>query len=139
MENNIRVALKAIVVHNCKALIIKRSNYIEFAAGTWEFVGGGMEFGEDLITALKREVMEETGLVVEIDRILYAATFKSTPIWQIVMITYLCRTDDNTIVLSNEHTDYLWATKEQLCELLPDNILADLKLYALDSLEIDDV
>lgn len=138
MENNISVAVKALIVHNRKALIIKRSDYIEFAAGVWEFVGGGIEFGEELIEALKREVREETGMIIEMDRILYATTSRF-PTSQRVFITYLCHTDDDSVVLSNEHTDYLWVTKQQLCEMLSPDILCDIKTYALDSLEIDAV
>lgn len=32
--------------------------------GRWEFLGGGLDHGEDPITALKREIKEETGLEV---------------------------------------------------------------------------
>jgi 8-oxo-dGTP diphosphatase len=34
--------------------------------GDWEFPGGQVEEGEDLIAALKREVLEETGVTVEV-------------------------------------------------------------------------
>jgi 8-oxo-dGTP diphosphatase len=33
----------------------------------WSFPGGGVEFGEPLEAALKREIMEETGIEVEIN------------------------------------------------------------------------
>ena len=32
--------------------------------GTWETFGGGLDFGEDMHTALRREIMEETGCLV---------------------------------------------------------------------------
>lgn len=35
----------------------------------WQFPGGKVELGEDLITALKREVQEETGIVVSLGQL----------------------------------------------------------------------
>lgn len=38
--------------------------------GTWEFPGGGVEFGEKLVDAIQREILEEYGMVIEIDSLL---------------------------------------------------------------------
>lgn len=48
-----------------KALIEDKDNRFLLAKetdGTWDFPGGGLEFGEDIQTALQREVQEELGL-----------------------------------------------------------------------------
>ena len=121
------VALKAIVMLNGKALIIKRSPYDEVHAGTWEFPGGKLDFGEELESALRREIKEETGLKVTVDKILYAATFMSSENRQVVIISYLCTAFDDEVTLSDEHTDHLWAGKTQMSELLPDGIKNDLE------------
>ncbi len=57
MRTHIRV--KAIVIRDGKLLLIHR-----FRDGSeyYAFPGGGVEEGEDLETALKREILEETGL-----------------------------------------------------------------------------
>lgn len=137
MESKIVVALKSIIVYNQKVLIIQRSNYDEIGAGTWEFVGGKLDFGEDLLDGLKREIKEEVSLDVTVERLLYATTFKTNPQRQVVILTYLCYANTDNINLSSEHKNYIWSNKEQLLELLPKPILNDLEQnHVLDSLEI---
>lgn len=124
-ENQIIFVVKGVIINEGKVLILKRSEDEEVGGGTWENVGGKIEFGEEIETALMREIREETGLDVRVERILYATTFKTSPTRQIVLLTYLCTTDGKEISISTEHMDYLWATKEQLKARLPQEILND--------------
>ena len=109
-----RIFVKALVVFNRKVLIIRRSGYSNFGKCEWDIPGGGIQFGEDLLDGLHREVREETGLTVRVDRLIYATTLVTSPDNQVVGLAYLCHTDTDAVILSHEHTDYLWATKEQL-------------------------
>ncbi len=56
-----RVAVKGLVEKDGKILLLKESLEL---GGTWELPGGGLDFGEDLQQGLRREVFEETGLIV---------------------------------------------------------------------------
>ena len=38
--------------------------------GTWEFPGGSVDYGEKLIDAIQREIMEEYGMVIEVRELL---------------------------------------------------------------------
>lgn len=138
MENTIINAMKAIIVHNRKALIAKRTNNHKIGAGIWEFVGGKLEFGEDLISGLKREVLEETGLEVVVDKLLFATTFKTHDYRQVVIINYLCHSNTDDVTLSREHTDYVWADKEMLLSYLGKKTLQDLNdHHVFEQLDID--
>ena len=55
--------------------------------GDWEFPGGQVEEGEDLVAALQREVLEETGITVNVGKLggIYS-NVKS----HIVMFDFLC-------------------------------------------------
>lgn len=125
MENKIVVAVKGIIINSGRVLIIKRSNYDEIDAGAWECVGGKIEFGEELENALIREIKEEVGLDVIVEKLLYAATFKTDPTRQVVILTYLCRSEETAVRLSEEHLEHLWANKGQLKQFLHPGILED--------------
>ncbi|MFC7686168.1 NUDIX domain-containing protein [Ureibacillus sp. GCM10028918] len=135
MTNHILVALKGVIVNEGKALIVQRADDDEIGGGTWECVGGQIEFGEDLETALLREIQEEVSLNVTIEQILYATTFEAAPTRQVIIITYLCSSQHRKVVLSKEHSNYTWAPTEQLRQLLPVNILNDFEKNNIFSLE----
>jgi 8-oxo-dGTP diphosphatase len=133
--NQMIVVVKGLILNEGKVLIVKRSNEDKIGGGTWELVGGKIDFGENLETALLREIKEEVGLSVIVERILYATTFKTGSTRQVVLLTYLCRSHANAIVLSNEHSDYLWATKEEVKLLLDPEIRRDFEKNTIFSLK----
>jgi 8-oxo-dGTP diphosphatase len=128
MENKIVVALKAIIIYNRKALIIQRSYGDMSGSGSWEFAGGKLEFGEDLETGLKREITEEVGLTVKIERLLYASTFQSKENRQTVILNYLCHSFSDQVVLSEEHEKHIWADKKTMKKYLAKGILHDIEI-----------
>ena len=62
----------ALVVNEKGEILLGKRNQPENSEihGKWEFPGGGIEFGEQAEEALLREVKEETGLEVEVVRLL---------------------------------------------------------------------
>jgi 8-oxo-dGTP diphosphatase len=133
--NEIVVVLKGFILHKGKVLTVQRAHDDEVGGGTWELVGGKIRFGEDLEAALLREIQEEVGLDVTVERILYATTFQTHATRQVVILTYLCKSDHHEVFLSQEHIDYRWSTKEQSRKLLPPAILHDFERNAVYSLE----
>lgn len=53
----------AVIDHKGQILLLQRP-VDDFRGGTWELPSGKVEPGEDLITALHREVTEESGLTI---------------------------------------------------------------------------
>ena len=117
MEWEIRTALKGIVRRGERVLVLRRSDGDEIGPGTWEFPGGKIRFGEELEEA------------VEPGELLYATTFHPAPHRQIVLLSYACYWAGGEVTLSEEHQEARWATREEMGELLPTSILADLERW----------
>ena len=59
-----QLAVSASIFRDGKVLLVQRAH--PPAQGAWSVPGGRVEFGEALHVALAREVIEETGLTIEI-------------------------------------------------------------------------
>lgn len=57
-----RVTVKGACVRDGKLLLVREP--ARDGVHKWDLPGGGLDFGEDVETALRREVAEETGLIV---------------------------------------------------------------------------
>jgi ADP-ribose pyrophosphatase YjhB (NUDIX family) len=88
------VGVGAVIMQHGKVVIVKRR--FEPLAGQWSLPGGRLELGETLEAGLAREMLEETGLDVQVgpvvdvfDRILLDPERKVR--YHYVLIDYLCR------------------------------------------------
>ena len=68
----ISVCVSAIIAKDGKVLLVKRRSFKSFA-GYWGVPTGKVKAGETLEEALKREVKEETGLVVKPEKLCHIA------------------------------------------------------------------
>jgi 8-oxo-dGTP diphosphatase len=110
-----RVAQKALIKEGQKFLIIKRSPKAEVFPEHWDLPGGKLEHGEDYLEGLKREALEETGLSIEIGKpvSIYVETTKAFA----YVVVFESKIVAGKVSLSPEHTDFKWATKEEILAL----------------------
>lgn len=125
MSHETKVFTKALIIFNKRVLMIKRSSYDSSGAGEWDIPGGGLQFGEDPLDGIYREIKEETGLTAHVDKLLLATTIIKSSTRQSIGLTYLGYADSDNVTLSHEHTDFIWATMEQFKERLPKPQLDD--------------
>jgi 8-oxo-dGTP diphosphatase len=95
-----------IIARNGKVLLGKRSG--QLFQGKWALPGGTVEFGEDFLTAARREVKEETGLDVEIASIVNVATEYLTPDLHILQIVCVAGTASGREAPSDELSELRW-------------------------------
>jgi ADP-ribose pyrophosphatase YjhB (NUDIX family) len=92
-----------------RALLIQRKDN-----GHWEAPGGVLELHEDIISGLRREVREETGLDVEPE--LLTGVYKNMK-RGIVALVFRCRTIGGSLTVTNESQDFRWVTADEVRSL----------------------
>ncbi len=106
------IAQKAIIEHNGKILLVKEAPNNEGTnPGLWDLPGGRIAFGEKPIDALRREVREEVGLDIEVERPVYLDEWRpkiENLQRQIVGAYVVCRAKSNQVRLSGDHAEFQW-------------------------------
>jgi mutator protein MutT len=101
------VAVGALVVNTqAQVLLIKSPRYED-----WEFPGGQVEEGETIPQALKREVFEETGIVVEVKSLV--GIYSNTRMPPIVNLDFICDYISGEPQGSAESTEVEWVSREE--------------------------
>jgi mutator protein MutT len=118
-----KVPQKAIIKKDDKYLILKRSPDAITYPNHWDFPGGKTEAGEGTSKGLEREVMEETSLEIRVIEPVFTfhEVYNGT---NLIFIFYSCEVTEGEIKLSHEHTEYKWATKEEILKLKTENFLS---------------
>jgi 8-oxo-dGTP diphosphatase len=106
-----------VIIEGGRVLLIKRGQAP--LKGEWSLPGGALELGETLEEGVCREVLEETGLIVEpistievFDRISRDAEGRVQ--YHYVLVDYLCRMTGGTLACATDAADARWATLEEL-------------------------
>ncbi|GAA2576824.1 NUDIX hydrolase [Actinomadura fulvescens] len=92
-----------------RALLIQRRDN-----GHWEAPGGVLEQDEDIITGLRREVQEETGL--DVTPIALTGVYKNMS-RGIVALVFRCKAENGTLQETNESSAFRWVTAGEVIEL----------------------
>ena len=106
-----KIEVVAAVIYKDGAFFATQRGYGEFE-GMWEFPGGKIEPGESREVALRREIQEELGVDVCIEKFL-CTTECDYPSFHLTMHCYLCSVVSGVIEL-REHRSARWLTTETL-------------------------
>jgi ADP-ribose pyrophosphatase YjhB (NUDIX family) len=111
------VGVGAVVLVDGKVVLVQRAH--EPLKGAWNLPGGAVEVGETLRDACAREVLEETGLVVEVgpvievfDRIMLDASGGVQ--YHFVLVDYACRPAGGELRCGSDASDIALADPASL-------------------------
>jgi 8-oxo-dGTP diphosphatase len=100
--------------------------------GEWSLPGGVLETGETIVEGMKREILEETGLLVEpvrfagvYDRILRDAAGK--PQYHYVLVDHVCKVVGGELKAGSDVVDVKWVSENDL----PEYELAEMTLRVI--------
>lgn len=79
--------------------------------GHWEAPGGVLEHHEDILTGLRREVREETGL--DVDPIALTGVYKNMT-RGIIALVFRCKVISGTLTETDEARSFRWVTADEV-------------------------
>jgi 8-oxo-dGTP diphosphatase len=111
------VGVGAIIVDGGRVLLVRRAT--EPLKGEWSVPGGMLELGEKLRDGVRREVLEETGLIVEPGAVLDVfdsifADNQGRTEYHYVLVDYLCRPISGEAAPGTDVSDVRWIGEEDL-------------------------
>lgn len=111
------VGVGAVIVDDGRVLLVKRK--YEPLAGQWSLPGGAVEVGETLEASVAREMLEETGLEIEVgpvievfDRITRDENGRVK--YHFVLVDYLCWPVGGTLAAASDVADVVFAAPSDL-------------------------
>jgi 8-oxo-dGTP pyrophosphatase MutT (NUDIX family) len=126
----LRQKVRAVVVNDSGHFLLVRPH--GYRDGEWTFAGGGVEHGETTHQAMRREIAEELGVVLEEDfeqlpvtnRFIYSAEYKAKRALDHDgqdAVMFLVRLSDNTplVLQAEEIADARWFGRDEAFAAFP--------------------
>ncbi len=102
-----------------EVLLLRRSKTDPRRPGQWDFPGGWVEIGEDIMAAAKRETLEEAGLEVTDCRLVFAFSDPAAKRGSGTWLTFLAVFDGRpSAKVSHEHDEFVWLPLDRAIEEL---------------------
>ena len=117
-----RIGVYAVIFHERQVLLALRRD-IDW----WNLPGGGLEVGETVEEGIQREVREETGLEVEVEKLVGVY---SKPQKQEVVLSFLCRVVGGALQSTEESRECRYFSPDAL----PANTLPKHRQRVMDAL-----
>lgn len=101
-----------------KVFLPKRSDTKKFLPGLYELPGGHIDFGEDIVSGLKREIKEEFGMTAAIGDPFAVFTYlngvKGSHSIEVIYFATFNEPIENVSLNPDDHSEYRWLSKEDV-------------------------
>lgn len=111
------VGQKAIIISPEEEILVLHRSEKSGAGGKWSLPGGALEYDENPHEAMRREIDEETRLVVFELRPFHVKSYLNRDKDFVVIIGYVCKATSKQVALNWEHDNFKWLPKEKALEL----------------------
>jgi 8-oxo-dGTP diphosphatase len=106
----------AIIVYDSKILCVQRGeNKLDYISKKYEFPGGKIESGESPKETIKREILEELKMEIDVQEE-FMTVRHQYPDFTITMYSFICKCDSPNLTLT-EHVDFKWLKTNELEKL----------------------
>lgn len=127
----LQVGVKALIKNSRgEYLFLRRTTRLatDTDEASWDIPGGRINGDEALLSALKREIKEETGHSIASTPRLIAAQdiFVESKDMHVVRLTYIVNEDIPEVLLSEEHDSYVWKSASSLSSVNAEPYLAEI-------------
>jgi 8-oxo-dGTP diphosphatase len=101
-----------------KVFLPKRAATKKFLPGVFEIPGGHIDFGEDIVDGLKREIDEELNVSIEVGDPFYVFTYtndtKGSHSIEVVYFAKFIESSDNIQLDASDHSEYGWFAESEI-------------------------
>lgn len=101
-----------------KLFLAKRAKTKKFFPDTFELPGGHVDFGEDMVVGLKREVLEELKINIEVGDPYYVFTYanniKGSHSIEVVYFAHFIGSTESIQLDPEDHSETIWITEEEV-------------------------
>lgn len=101
-----------------KVFLPRRADTKKFLPGIYETPGGHIDFGEDIKEGLKREILEEFGVNINIGDPFYTFTYlneiKGSHSIEVIFFATLSEEEERITLDPEDHSEYGWFSEDEI-------------------------
>ncbi|HEU0050752.1 MAG TPA: NUDIX hydrolase [Patescibacteria group bacterium] len=114
-----------------KVFLPKRAATKKFLPDAFELPGGHIDFGEDIVSGLKREILEELGVGLHVGDPFAAFTYineiKGSHSIEVVYFATFANSKKEVRLNSEDHSEYRWIAEHEINEIRPSISIEELR------------
>lgn len=107
-----------------KLFVAKRAETKKFLPGQYELPGGHIEFGEDIVDGLKREITEELSMNISVGEpfrvFTYTNDLKGSHVIEVDYFAVFEEPIENVRINPSDHSQFLWISENELDKIASD-------------------